>query len=229
MLVPPFNLDALRDAHRTTRWIRRRVGSSGDAESDGPPLIATVMQPTHSPHSGVVVVPYDPRWPLEFECASSEVSVAMGAVVMAVHHIGSTSIPGLLAKPVIDMLAEVSDLSAVDQQATVMAGLGYEVMGEFGITGRRYFRRNDAQGRRTHQIHAFVAGCFHVIRHLAFRDYLRAHPTPTRQYGELKRRLAEAHPHDVEAYMDGKDAFVKHIELQAIAWLGVSKADANTA
>ena len=187
------------------------------------------MQPTHSPHSAVVVVPYDPRWPLEFERASSQVSVAMGPVMMAVHHIGSTSIPGLLAKPVIDMLAEVSDLSSVDQRADVMEGLGYEVMGEFGITGRRYFRRNDAQGRRTHQIHALVAGCLNVIRHLAFRDYLRAHPTPTRQYGELKQTLAEAHPHDVEAYMDGKDAFVKHIELQAIAWLGVSNADANIA
>ena len=153
--------------------------------------------------------------------------MAMSPVVMAVHHIGSTSIPGLLAKPVIDMLAEVSDLSSVDQRAAVMAGLGYEVMDEFGITGRRYFRRIDAQGRRTHHIHAFVAGCFNVIRHLAFRDYLRAHPTPTRQYGELKRRLAEAHPHDVEAYMDGKDAFVKQIELQAIAWLGASGAGAN--
>lgn len=187
------------------------------------------MQPTPSPHSGVLVVPYDPRWPCEFQRASSEVSLAMGPVVMAVHHIGSTSIPGLLAKPVIDMLAEVSDLSAVDQRAAVMTGLGYGVMGEFGITGRRYFRRNDSQGRRTHQIHAFVAGSFNVIRHLAFRDYLRAHPMPTRQYGELKRRLAVAHSHDIEAYMDGKDAFVRTIELQALAWLGVSNANAAPA
>lgn len=91
-------------------------------------------------------------------------------------------------------------------------------MGEFGIEGRRYFRRDDAIGRRTHQIHAFVKGSPHVHRHVAFRDFMRAHPSLAAKYGSLKSQLAEAHPHDIEAYMDGKDALIKELEAQALAW-----------
>jgi GrpB-like predicted nucleotidyltransferase (UPF0157 family) len=89
---------------------------------------------------------------------------------------------------------------------------GYDGMGEFGIEGRRYFRRDDSAGRRTNQIHAYAEGSPHVRRHLAFRDFMRTHPTLAGQYGELKRRLAEAHPHDMEAYMDGKNDFIKEME-----------------
>jgi hypothetical protein len=100
-----------------------------------------------------------------------------------------------------------------------MERLGYEVMGEFGIEGRRYFRRDDPTGRRTHQIHAFAEGSPHVRRHLAFRDFMRAHPGLAGQYGELKRSLAAAHPHDMDAYMDGKDGFIKEMEARALEWI----------
>ncbi|HEX3870404.1 MAG TPA: GrpB family protein [Pirellulales bacterium] len=90
--------------------------------------------------------------------------------------------------------------------------------GEFGIEGRRYFRRDDAAGVRTHHVHAFQIGSHHIARHLAFRDFLRAHPALAMEYSDLKRRLAEAHPHDIDAYMDGKDAFVKAMEARALAW-----------
>lgn len=174
------------------------------------------------------MVPYDPLWPREFERSSAEVAGALGANLLAIHHIGSTSIPGIHAKPVIDMLAVVADLAAVDQRSAAMEELGYQVMGEFGIEGRRYFRRDDGAGRRTHQVHAFAEGSPHVRRHLAFRDFMRAHPTFAAQYGELKRRLAKAHPHDVEAYMDGKDGFIKEMELRALEWRA-SSDDGSTA
>ncbi|MCO6442051.1 MAG: GrpB family protein [Nitrococcus mobilis] len=180
------------------------------------------------PHSRIAVVPYGPLWPREFEQSSGEVVTALGPNLLAIHHIGSTSIPGIHAKPVIDMLAVVADLTAVDQCSAEMERLGYEVMGEFGIDGRRYFRRNDSAGRRTHQIHAFAEGSPHVSRHLAFRDFMRAHPTVARQYGELKRRLAEVHPDDMEAYMDGKDGFIKEMESRALEWLA-SCGDGPTA
>ena len=145
--------------------------------------------------------------------------------MLAIHHIGSTSIPGIHAKPVIDMLAVVADLAAVDRRAADMQGLGYEAMGELGIAGRRYFRRDDAAGRRTHQVHAFQDRSPHVKRHLAFRDFMRAHPELANEYARLKRKLAAAHPNDIDAYMDGKDGFIKEMEARALAWAVASGAD----
>lgn len=171
------------------------------------------------PRSRIAVVPYDASWPDEFERSAARLEATLGANLVKVHHIGSTSLPKIYAKPVIDMLAVVTDLAAVDHRSDAMVALGYQVMGEFGIEGRRYFRRDDASGGRTHQIHTFVDGSSHVRRHLAFRDFMRAHPSLAQQYGELKRALAETHPYDMDAYMDGKDAFIKEIEQQALCWL----------
>jgi len=91
-------------------------------------------------------------------------------------------------------------------------------MGEFGIPGRRYFRKNDAMGNRTHQIHAFEVGSSGAVRHLAFRDYLIAHPEAAQAYGALKEQLAAQHPVDFEAYMDGKNAFIQENEAKAVVW-----------
>lgn len=167
----------------------------------------------------ILVVPYDARWPEAFSRSSREVVSAMGGNLMAIHHIGSTSIPAMHAKPVIDMLAVVSDIAAADGCALRMESLGYEAMGEFGIPGRRYFRRDDEAGVRTHQVHTFQDGSPNVRRHLAFRDFMQAHPAPADQYAALKRRLADARPDDIDAYMDGKDAFIKEMEARALAWV----------
>lgn len=164
----------------------------------------------------VVVVAYDPSWPQAFACEAGLIEGALGPGVR-LHHIGSTSVPGLAAKPVIDVLMEVACLAALDGEAAVMEALGYEVMGAFGIEGRRYFRKDDARGLRTHQIHAFETGSPHLARHLAFRDYLRAHGDVAAKYGALKLRLAETCA-DAGAYMDGKDGFVKRVEGEAVAW-----------
>ena len=166
----------------------------------------------------VLVVPYDPNWPHEFSIASEELIPAFGKTLLQVHHIGSTSIPGIHAKPIIDILAVVSSLNSVDQQSAQMKSLGYEVMGEFGIVGRRYFRRDNSAGQRTHQIHAFAVGSPDVARHLAFREFMRAHPQIAEQYSKLKQRLAAEHPNDIEAYLDGKDPFIKEMETCALEW-----------
>ncbi len=139
-------------------------------------------------------------------------------MVVAIHHIGSTATPSIHAKPIIDLLAEVTDLQAVDSRAASMRGLGYEVMGECGLPGRRYFRKDDGDGNREYQVHAFLAGSSEITRHLAFRDFLLAHPRLAQQYSDLKRRLARQHPFDIEGYMDGKDPFIKEMERRALAW-----------
>jgi GrpB-like predicted nucleotidyltransferase (UPF0157 family) len=173
----------------------------------------------------VVVVPFEPHWVESFSHARDEAAVAIGPTLTAFHHIGSTSIPGIYAKPIIDMLAVVSDPGALDQRAPEMKSIGYAPMGEFGIPGRRYFRRDDSTGTRTHQIHAFQVGSPHIERHLAFRDFMRAHPAVATQYSELKRRLAAAHPHDIEAYMDGKDAFIEQVETRALVWVAAEYSE----
>jgi len=165
----------------------------------------------------VRVVPYDSHWPASYAAEAERICKAVGEVAVRIHHIGSTSVPGLSAKPIIDILLEVSDLAALDACSPTIEALGYEAMGELGIPGRRYFRRDNDFGERTHQIHAFAVSSEEIHRHLAFRDYLIAHPEIARAYGELKQELALRFPTDIDGYMDGKDSFVKRHEAEALA------------
>lgn len=166
----------------------------------------------------VRVVPHDPEWRRAFVVEAARIASALGPPVVRVHHIGSTAIPGLVAKPIIDLLLEVDAIERMDRQASSMEALGYEALGEFGIPGRRYFRKDDARGERTHQVHAFREGSPEVVRHLAFRAYMAAHPDDAQAYGRLKQHLAGLHPEDIEAYMAGKDAYIKDRERVALAW-----------
>lgn len=168
--------------------------------------------------SKVEVVPHDPRWRDAFEAEAKRVAAALGENVVAVQHIGSTAIPNIYAKPVIDLLVEVGDIAGVDGRSSAMESLGYEVMGEYGIPGRRYFRKDDREGIRMHHVHAFEAGSAEAERHLAFRDYMLAHPDDARRYSELKRKLAEEHPQSIDGYMDGKDGFIKEMDRRAARW-----------
>lgn len=143
---------------------------------------------------------------------------ALGTVVDNLHHIGSTAIVGINARPIIDIMLEVGDLEVLDEHKTAMERLGYEVMGEFGIPGRRYYRKDDLTGKRSRQVHAFQAARPGAERHLAFRDYLIAHPEIAQRYSELKQHLARAHPHDRQTYMDGKAPFIEEHEACALLW-----------
>ena len=166
----------------------------------------------------IQVVAHDPTWRRDFEAEAKRIARALGEIVVYLHHIGSTAIPGIFAKPIIDFLLEVDDIIKLDYRSSAMEELGYEAMGEFGIPGRRYFTKDNASGIRTHQVHAFDTSSDEIRRHLAFRDYMIAHPAEAQTYGELKQRLAREHPNDIEAYMDGKDLYIKEHEAKAIAW-----------
>lgn len=166
----------------------------------------------------VEVVPHDPAWAQEFKAEAQRLSAALGEIAIAIHHIGSTAIPCIYAKPIIDLLLEVNDLAQLDRQQAAVEQLGYEAMGEYGIPGRRYFRKHNAAGTRTHHLHAFAPGSSHVERHLLFRDYLIAHPQDAQQYSNLKRRLAAQYLTDIESYMDGKDSLIKTLETRSVQW-----------
>ena len=161
--------------------------------------------------------PHDPRWVVDYECEPAAIRMAVSDVFVGMYHIGSTAIPGIRAKPVIDMLAVVRNVEALDARSPQVEALGYEVMEEFGIPGRRYFREDDAHGNRTHQIHAFAACSPQIARHIAFRDFLRAHPEYAKEYDALKQRLAALFPSDISASTDGKDEFIARVDALAAA------------
>ncbi|MBT9316203.1 GrpB family protein [Leptothoe spongobia] len=166
----------------------------------------------------VQVVPHNPIWRSLFAQEAHQLSTALGAMAKEIHHIGSTAIPDIYAKPIVDLLVIVEDISAVDTKSSEMILLGYEVMDEYGIVGRRYFRKANTNGVRTHHVHAFEIDAEPVKRHLLFRDYLIAHPEAAQQYSDLKRKLAKQYPIDSRAYTAGKDKFVIDIVLAAESW-----------
>ncbi len=162
-------------------------------------------------------MPHSSRWAGEFRAEAERLTAALGDEVVAVHHVGSTAIPGISAKPIIDILLEVREVERLDDLGSEMSGLGYEARGEFGLPGRRFFVKHAGE-RRTHHIHAYKTGNPELERHLAFRDYMISHPEDAEAYGRLKEELARRFSTDIEGYMDGKDAFIKEMERRALAW-----------
>lgn len=164
----------------------------------------------------IVVVPYDPQWPELFKQEAEKVRSVLGELLIEIHHIGSTSVPNLPAKPVIDMLPIVRDITMVDALNPQFEAIGYEAMGENGIPGRRYFRKGGIY-HRSHHLHIFGEdNLIDINRHLAFRDYLRTHPDVVAEYAALKQKLAKQFPDDIMSYSDGKDAFIKRHEAIAL-------------
>jgi GrpB-like predicted nucleotidyltransferase (UPF0157 family) len=178
----------------------------------------TASTPRRAPGAAIVLAPPDPEWAAAFARESAAIAAALVGLPITLHHIGSTAIPGIVAKPVIDMLGVVPSVEALDARAPQLVAIGYEAMGEFGIAGRRYFRKDAPDGVRTHQLHAFAAGSPEIDRHLDFRDYLRAFPATAAAYAALKRELAARAGGDVRAYGDGKTAFVRDVERRAAGW-----------
>ena len=165
----------------------------------------------------VVVTEYNEDWKQKFSEEAQKIKDIFGDELIDIHHIGSTSVPGLKAKPIIDIMPVVKDIEKVDSFNDRMEDIGYECMGELGMKGRRYFRKGG--DNRTHQVHVFQRDNKEDIdRHLAVRDYLRTHPDYANRYGDLKESLATQFPKNIEAYMDGKDAFVKELEKYALQW-----------
>ncbi len=162
------------------------------------------------PRPEVVIEPYTARWIKEFEGESEKLRSAFGEALIEVHHIGSTAVPGLAAKPVIDVLLVARSLAAADAKREVAEREGYRWEGENGIPGRRYLVRLKPHGRRHHShVHLFTEGDPQVGWHLRFRDYLRTHPGDAAAYGRLKAELAKRFRTDRDAYQVGKEGFIE--------------------
>ena len=166
----------------------------------------------------VTVLPYQDHWPQAFASEQGALLKALGSTAIALHHIGSTAVPGLAAKPILDLLLEVTDLVQLDACTDELACLGYVAKGENGIAGRRYYYKNspEASHQRSHHLHAFVSGAPQIRQHLALRDYLRKHPVAVAKYAELKQALARQFPNDSQSYQAGKDHFIAQLLQQAL-------------
>ena len=137
----------------------------------------------------IIVNDYNPIWTEKYKEEVSLIQPILAENCVALYHIGSTSVPGLAAKPIIDIMAVVRSLAEVDSVAEKFSDVGYEYLGEFGIVGRRYLRKGGDE--RTHQIHIFQADDWNNIgRHLAFRDYMRTHEKERDKYAKIKKDLA---------------------------------------
>jgi GrpB-like predicted nucleotidyltransferase (UPF0157 family) len=165
----------------------------------------------------IEIVPYNSGWLRYFEEEAARLVAIFGQEIVAIHHIGSTAIPGIKAKPIVDMLVEVRDIEKIDTFNATMSRLGYLPRGEFGIAGRRYFIKGN-EIHRTHHIHMYQTGHPDIARHLDFRDYLIAHPEDAQAYSRLKEDLARRYPTDAASYVAGKDGLVKELDRKAKAW-----------
>lgn len=158
--------------------------------------------------SGVVrVVDYDPAWPMLFATESERLRTAC-PLPLRIEHMGSTAIPGLSAKPVLDILAGHPAGIAALEYVPCLESAGYVHRGDRGIPDHQFFRRGDP---RAYHIHLVAEDGGLWQDYLGFRDYLRANPEAARGYAELKQRLAVEFPRDREAYIQGKAAFVAEI------------------
>jgi GrpB-like predicted nucleotidyltransferase (UPF0157 family) len=167
---------------------------------------------------------YSPDWPLEFEREAARLRGLLRDVIVTIHHIGSTSVPGLGAKPVIDLMPVVSSIQMVDEMTPLLEKEGYRAWGEYGLPGRRFFTR-DRNNFRTHNIHMYPEGHPDINRHLAFCAYLRHHEVDLKDYEAVKRAAYAHHPANIQGYMDEKDEFIKRLESSAMEWYRIHKRD----
>ena len=167
----------------------------------------------------VEVISYHTDWPAQFEAEAALLRIVFGNNLVTIYHFGSTAIPGTSAKPIIDILLTVDNIACADDESILnkLQALGYNAVGEYGISGRRFFFKG-TYDVRTHHLHVYQNDNPHILRHIAFRDYLRTHPITAHQYSRLKEDLASAFPEDMDRYIEGKNDFVRQQERAALDW-----------
>jgi GrpB-like predicted nucleotidyltransferase (UPF0157 family) len=158
---------------------------------------------------------FSENWSRLFQMEAQFLSAIFGDVIIRFEHFGSTSVQGMKAKPVIDMMCIVKDIETIDSFNDKMSSLGYDVVGEWGIPGRRLFRKGGEN--RSHHIHFYQSDNPQIERHLVFRDYLRSHPEEVARYSRFKEELSKRFD-NTSGYSPAKKTFVTEMEQQALRW-----------
>jgi len=164
----------------------------------------------------LIVVDYDPRWPLMYEEERTRILQAVGQDLVAIEHVGSTAVPGLAAKPIIDIMPGVRSLADAAHCIAPLRQLGYDSVPEHeALIPERRFSRKGWRGAATHHLHVVEVTSAFWERHILFRDYLRAHPDAAAAYAALKRDLAARYRDDRDRYTDAKTSSIQAIEERA--------------
>jgi len=166
----------------------------------------------------VELVPHNPEWSQLAEEEAKRILEQLSIPVIGVYHIGSTSIPGIKAKPILDFVIEVEDLDDIIRSTEMLGELGYISKGEYGIPGRQFFTK-DTDGERSHHLHVFQQGHPDIERHLVFRDFLRANPEAAQKYEIIKEKLAKRFPKESGNYTEAKSDFILSMDEVARYWL----------
>lgn len=155
----------------------------------------------------VIVLPYDPQWVIEFEKLRAFLSSVCGNLIVEIHHVGSTSVVGLAAKPILDVDIEIKSHDDFEAIKEKLAAVGYTHEGDLDIPGREAFKV-DTTSFMTHHLYVCASGASELKRHLAFRDYLRTHLQDRDLYGEIKQQAALSYPQDIDGYMKEKSTLI---------------------
>ncbi len=175
----------------------------------------------------VELVPHNPEWSRLADQEAKRIRQGLSFPIIGIYHIGSTSIPGIKAKPILDFVMEVEDLADVIAAVDEFKALGYQSKGEFGIPGRQFFTR-DTNGQRSHHLHVFQKGHPDIERHTVFRDFLRANPDAAKEYEKLKEKLAKRFPKQSSDYTEAKSDFILSMDEVARYWLESAKQAKKT-
>lgn len=159
----------------------------------------------------IVVVPYEKKWPAEYEKIRRELALALGETAIGIEHVGSTSVEGLWAKPIIDIDVIIKDYKCFAEAAARLSAIGYQHEGNLGVDGREAFRHHDKSGFMKHHLYLCPQDSLELKRHLAFRDFLWSHPKDTEIYSAVKRQGASLYPNDIDQYILYKSTFIEEI------------------
>ena len=159
----------------------------------------------------IVVVPYDEKWKFRFEEIAWEVSAALGELALSIEHVGSTSVEGLAAKPIIDIDVVIEDENRLPAVVSALAKIGYQHEGNYGIPGREAFGYEGKTHLMEHHLYVCPKNSPELRRHLSFRNYLRGHPEALKEYSRIKEEAARLFPHDIDGYINHKGTWIEKI------------------
>ncbi|MCR5682424.1 MAG: GrpB family protein [Clostridiales bacterium] len=159
----------------------------------------------------VIVLPYDEAWERDFCAIRNRIREALGDPALRIEHVGSTAVRGMSAKPIIDLDVVIEDGSLLEGVIAALARIGYRYEGDLGVPGREAFRYEGAVPLPAHHLYVCPEDSLELARHIAFRDYLRAHPEAARAYSRIKEEGAARYPDDIGKYTEYKSAFIEKI------------------
>ena len=159
----------------------------------------------------VVVLPYDGQWKQDFLMIKDELTSALGQLAIGIEHVGSTSVEGLSAKPIIDIDVVIKDYTVLEEVVSALGAIGYRHQGDLGIAGREAFKYDGKEHLRKHHLYVCSEDSPELKRHIAFRNYLRTHSEAVREYSLIKEEGAKRYPNDIERYIEHKSPFIEKI------------------